>query len=188
MEKEIRIYDTSNQVLKVKGIRFDLFDAVTGALVSTDLSRDLNPGVTGIPSNDWGVRLSFNSGKHPLDMCTSDPNHSYPGGVIESLEGSQSDRIDIDLLKLPGARGGQSLNLSSGRPVAVSNWIEQSLRWIPEEKRAVRHLVFNYLKVIVPRLPQIPSEYQQLKNNWGEALRIVGINPDILEDQQMAAA
>lgn len=51
MVKEIRIYDTSNQVLKVKGIRFELFDAVSGTLLATDVSGDLNPGV-GVASND----------------------------------------------------------------------------------------------------------------------------------------
>jgi len=188
MEKEIRIYDTSNHVLKVQGIRFELFDAVTGTLLATDVSRDLSPSAVGGASNEWGVRLTFNAGSHPLDVYTSDPNHSYPGSVIESLEGSQTDRIDIDLQKMPSARGGQSLNLSSGRPVAISHWIEQATKWSLQERRAVRSLAFNYLKVIVPRLSLLSGEYSALKSNWGDTLRIVGINPELLEDSQMAAA
>lgn len=43
MEKEIRIFDYTNTVLKVKGIRFDLLDVSSGVLIDTQNSDDLNP-------------------------------------------------------------------------------------------------------------------------------------------------
>lgn len=188
MEKEIRIFDTSNQVLKVRGIRFELFDVANGALLWSDNSHDLNPGPGGTVSNDWGVRLTFSAGNHPLEVYTSDPNLRYPGNTIQSLEGRQTDRIDIDLQKVPANLGGQSHNLSSAQPRAIVNWVQDAPKWNDEDKRAVLNLVFNYLRVIVPQLEKISTEYQELRTNWADTLSKLGISPDILEGTQGLAA
>jgi hypothetical protein len=58
MEKEIRIFDSSNAVLRVKGIRFDLLEVSSGMLIDAQNSDDLNKAAGG--SNDWGVKLNFN--------------------------------------------------------------------------------------------------------------------------------
>jgi hypothetical protein len=180
--KEIRIFDTTNAVLKVAGISFELFDVATGALLSTDLSKDLKPGPGGFPSNEWGVILHFTGGSHPLEVYTTDPTYKYPGNTIQSLEGNQTDRIDIDLSSLPSTTGGQSTQLDSATPLAISNWVKAARNWDEGEKWAVRNLVFNYTRVIVPRLDDLPtSDLNRVATNWEDAMRRLGIEPDVLK-------
>jgi hypothetical protein len=174
-EKEIRIFDTSNAVLKVTGIRFELFNAATGALIAIDNSRDLNPG-----SNEWGVKLPFAAGSDPLEVYTTDPTYSYPGNAIVSLEGNQTDRIDIDLHKIPAGRGGQATPLTSSSPLVVSGWIRRAPEWSKDEKLAVVNLVLNYMR-LVAEIDQLPeSKMYNVAKNWEEALRRLGISPDTL--------
>ena len=174
-QKEIRIFDTSNAVLKVPGIHFELFDAATGTLLATDISRDLNPG-----SDDWGVKLIFAGGSDHLEIYTTDPIYRYPGHAILSLEGKQSDRIDIDLQKIPTGSGGQATSLTSASPLAVSRWIRQAPEWSRDEKLAVRNLVLNYMR-LVAEIDELPgSKMQNVAKNWEEALSRLGIFPEIL--------
>jgi len=181
-EKEIHIFNTSNAVLQVIGIRFELFDVVTGALLCTDNSHDLNPGPGGTPSNDWGVRLKFSPSNHPLEVYTTDPNYRYPGNTIQSLEGKQTDRIDIDLHKVPGGPGGQESRLTSATPVAVSKWVHEAPKWNEDEKRAVLNLVFNYMRAISPQLAKLPkSALMGVAENWEKAMSQLGIQPDDLK-------
>lgn len=175
-EKEIRIFDTSNAVLKVSGISFELFDAATGTLLAVDLSRDLNPGF-----NEWGVRLQFAAGSTPLEVYTTDPTYRYPGNTILSLEGNQTDRIDIDLLQIPNYAGGQATQPTSSNLLDVSRWIRQGQKWTAEEKQAVRNLVLNYNRLLV-QLEELPnSGLHDVAKNWEAALCAVGICPEIFK-------
>src|SRR5437764_10150938 len=142
MEKEIRIFDDTNTVLKVKGIRFDLLEVNSGVLVYTQNSDDLNPPVTG-SSNEWGVKLSFTAKSGPLEVYTTDPNFRYPGNTIQSLEGQNDNRIDIDLLPIPLTTGGQGTILTTSSPTVIAAWVQSGLHWESLEKRAVLNLVFN---------------------------------------------
>jgi hypothetical protein len=42
-----------------------------------------------------------------FEVYTNDPTYKYPGTVIESLEGANTNRIDIDLHAVPAHAGGQ---------------------------------------------------------------------------------
>lgn len=182
-QKVICIFDTSNNPLRMDKIRFELFDAATGQLLDTQLSADLNLSPVGKPSNEWGVRLKFNSGTNPLDVYTTDPNYEYPGNTIRYLEGRQQDRIDIDLKKLPVISGGQKKPLDSPEPVAISRWVDAGVLWNKEEKGAVRNLIFNYISVFVPQLGDL-SKFKDLATvakNWEETMRRVGVPVDILK-------
>ena len=182
-DKEIRIFDSSNNPLPVNGIHFDLCDAVTGTLLATDYSHDLNPGPHGAPSNQWGVRLNFNPGANPLDVYTSDPTYQYPGNMLQYLEGRLQDRIDIDLLKVLSGPGGQATPLPAAAPAAVSKWVEQGRRWSEEEKRAVRNLIFNYTSAFVPRLDALSKlvDLGKVAQNWEEAMSRLGISVSLLK-------
>jgi hypothetical protein len=149
MDKEIRIFDTANNILKVKGIRFELFEVGTGVLLDTKNSDNLNPTLRG--SNEWGVKLSFSPSSGPLEVYTSDPSHRYPGNTIRSLEGQNDNRIDVDLSRVPATAGGQATPLSSTNPAAVTAWVQSSQKWTHDEKQAVLNFVNNYLGLIAER-------------------------------------
>jgi hypothetical protein len=169
VEKEIRIFDTHNRVLKVSGIRFELYEVGSGTLLDTQDSDDLNPGVGG--SNDWGVKLTFSPRTGPLEVYTTDPNHRYPGNTIRSLEGQSDNRIDIDLSKVPAMAGGQATTLSSNDPADISRWVQAAPKWDDEEKRAVLNFVFNFLRLRVQRDLVPKSEaLDSLVTNWKQAL------------------
>jgi uncharacterized linocin/CFP29 family protein len=182
-QKEIRIFDTSNNPLKVAGIRFELFDASTNTLLSTDNSRDLDP-----PNDQWGVILNFVEGTTPLEVFTTDPNCKYPGNTLRSLEGKLQDRIDIDLLKLPSGTGGQVKPLTSASPKSVSTWVEDGTLWSEEEKRAVRNIIFNYVSVIVPQLNKLPTlGLGTVAQNWEGAMSRLDIPSDLLKNDTEVA-
>jgi hypothetical protein len=174
-EKEIRIYDTSNAVLKVASISFELFDASTGTLIAKALSCDLNPG-----HDEWGVLLPFPAGSTPLEVYTTDPRHQYPGNTIVSLEGYQTDRIDIDLQKLPSHPGGNSSKLVSSNPYEVSQWIRRGEKWTIEEKRAVRNLALNYIRLRLQLEEFGDSGLYNVERNWRESLKAIDMDPDVL--------
>lgn len=174
MEKEIRIFDTGNKVLKVKGIRFELYEVGSGLLVDTQNSDDLNPGGAG--SNDWGVKLTFTPRSGPLEVYTTDPNHRYPGNTIRSLEGQNDNRIDIDLSKVPATTGGQPTSLSSTDPADVSQWVQSAPKWDHDEKIAVFSFVLNYMYLRVQRnLAPKKDALDRLLKNWEHALANLGI-------------
>lgn len=175
-EKEVRIFDDSNNPLQVAGITIELFDAVTGTLFSSDNSKDLNPG-SGGPSNEWGVKLSFTAGSNPLDIYISDPTYNYPGNTVRYLNGQEDDRLDIDLLKVGSGSGGQSAGPASASAASILQWIDLGIQWSASEKRAVRNLVFNYLSVIVPRLSELPRlpDLQRVATHWEEAMRRLNV-------------
>lgn len=167
MEKEIRIFDTSNKVLKVPGITFELIDVATGTLVGKDLSRDLNP-----PHNEWGVKLKFNvSPGGPFQVYTHDPSHRYPGNVIESLEGAHTNRIDIDLRSIPVYASGQNPPPATAGVMDILNWIQEAPKWDESEKRAVRNLFLNYLKLLMDT-NETPEDtgLAKVSENWGAAI------------------
>jgi hypothetical protein len=123
MEKEIRIFDSSNRVLKVKGIRFDLLEVNSGALIDTKNSDDLNPIAGG--SNDWGVKLSFSTRSGPLEVYTSDPNYRYPGNTIQTqLRGFQNKCSCASMASKPSAVLGTTRSgwFCRGRHLLKDGW------------------------------------------------------------------
>ncbi len=175
MEKEIRVFDTANNVLKVKGIRFELYEVGSGTLLDTQNSDDLNPGAGG--SNEWGVKLTFSPIAGPLEVYTTDPNHRYPGNTIRNLEGQNDNRIDIDLSKVPATTGGQGAPLSSTDPAAVTRWVQSAPKWDHDEKLAVLNFVFNYLRLRVQRdIAPKKDKLDLLVTNWKEALAKLDID------------
>jgi hypothetical protein len=174
MEKEIRIFDAKNRVLKVKGIRFDLLEVSSGTLIDTKNSDDLNPIFGG--SNDWGVKLSFSPQSGPLEVYTSDPNHRYPGNTIQSLEGQNDNRIDIALLPVPVTPGGQDSILSTTDPTAIGRWVESAPKWDNLERRAVLNLISNYTRLLAYR-EEAPKkkELTLIAHDWEYVLKSLGI-------------
>lgn len=179
--KDVYLFDNTNNPLQVQGIQVELFDAVTGQKLDSDLSKDLNPSPSGWPSNEWGVQLTFTAGTNPLDILITDPRFNYPGNTVRNLYGKQDDRIDIDLLKLPRTPGGQG-SLTSTTAISLVEWIKRGERWSPEDKRAVLNLIGNYISAIVPHLDRLPtlSGLQAVAHNWEQALSGIGIDPDLL--------
>jgi hypothetical protein len=172
MEKEIRIFDTSNNVLKIGGIGFELFDVGTGTRITSAPSVDLNP-----PHNEWGVKLVFStSSSGPFEVYTNDPTYKYPGNVIESLEGANTNRIDIDLQAVPAHAGGQGAPSTAPTVIEVLNWIEAAPKWTEFEKRAVRNLLLNYLKLVTgAHGPPEKTAFAGVVQNWQKALSQLGI-------------
>jgi hypothetical protein len=168
MQKEIRIFDASNNVLKVSGIIFELFDVATGKLVGNDTSKDLNP-----PHDEWGVKLIFSpASAGAFEVYTNDPTYKYPGNVIESLEGANSNRIDIDLVAVPAHTGGQGPLSGTATVIEVLNWIQSAPNWKVGEKRAVRNLFLNYIKLIMNfDGPPEKTALGKVVQNWQEAMR-----------------
>jgi hypothetical protein len=166
MDKEIRIFDTSNKVLKVSGIKFELFEVGTGRLLSNDTSRDLNP-----PHDEWGVKLTFSSSSGPFQVYTNDPSYRYPGNVIENLEGANSNRIDIDLEAVPVHGSGQQSPPDTADVVDVLNWIQAAPNWSGQEKRAVRRLFLNFVKLLADTggKPE-KTKLAEVADNWATAL------------------
>lgn len=168
MEKEIRIFDTTNSVLKVGGIIFELFDVATGTLITNDTSKDLNP-----PPDEWGVKLKFSaSSSGPFEIYTSDPTYRYPGNIIESLEGANTNRIDIDLSAVPTHSSGQGALSGGSSVMQILRWIDTAPKWEPDEKRAVRNLVLNYVKLAANsnRTPE-KTALATVAQNWETAMR-----------------
>jgi hypothetical protein len=172
MEKEIRIFDANNKVLKVKGIRFDLLEVNSGTVVDTQNSADLNPS----GSNDWGVKLNFSARSGPLEVYTTDPNHRYPGNTIQSLEGQNDNRIDIVLLQVPVTTGGQGNILSTSDPRAISQWVESAPKWERLEKRAVLNLVANYMRLLAyQEVAPKNDELTRIVHEWEQSLKSLKI-------------
>ncbi|SDP04553.1 hypothetical protein [Afipia sp. GAS231] len=177
MEKEIRIFDTSNNVLPAPGINFQLLDASTGTIVASDTSKDLNP-----PYNEWGVKLTFSASAGPFQVYTNDPTYKYPGNVIESLEGTKDNRINIDLLKIPAYGSGQAQLSGPTTVMQVIEWIRAAKDWKPEDKRAVLNLFANYIKLrgqFKNAMKQPPLS--EVAANWETALKKLGIPYDDLQ-------
>src|SRR5205823_4682411 len=117
------------------------------------------------------------------DIYVTDPTYRYPGNTVRYLNGETEDRLDIDLLKQPTTPSGQSSPPPTMTPAGLSLWVERAPNWTAEEKRAVRNLIFNYMNVIVARVAEyqgLPSNLRDVAANWEEALRHVGIDPDLL--------
>jgi hypothetical protein len=168
--------------LKVAGIRLELFDAVTCALLDTKQSVNLNP-TKPKTSTEWGARLTFTASSNPLDVYITDPKYRYPGNTVRYLNGQTGDRLDIDLLSLPATTGGQKTPPVTATPTALAGWVERAPLWTQEEKRAVRNLIFNYMNVIVSRLGEynsLPTGLHDVADNWAKALERVGIPADVL--------
>lgn len=181
-DKEVHLFDASNKPLKVQGIRLELFDAITCALLDAQTSANLTPA-SGAASLAWGAKLSFTAAANPLDIYVTDPTYRYPGNTVRYLNGETEDRLDIDLLTLPATPSGHSSPSPTATSAELSRWAERAPNWTAEEKRAVRNLIFNYMTVIVARLaehPSLPTNLRDVAANWEEALRRVGIDPDLL--------
>jgi hypothetical protein len=177
MEKEIRIFDTSNNVLAVAGIDFQLLDTTSGTIVASDTSKDLN-----YPHNEWGVKLTCSASAGPFQVYTNDPSYRYPGNVIESLEGTMDNQINIDLQKIPAYGSGQVQLSGPTSVMQVVEWIRTASEWRPDDKRAVLNLFANYIKLrgqFKNALKQTPLS--EVAANWEAALKKLGIPYDDLQ-------
>jgi hypothetical protein len=168
MEKEIRIFDTSNNVLNVSGIGFELFDVGTGTRITSAASTDLNPP---------HIKLVFSTSyPGPFEVYTNDPTYKYPGNVIESLEGANTNRIDIDLQAVPAHASGQGSPSTAPTVMEVLNWIQAAPKWTEFEKRAVRNLFLNYIKLVAgANGPPEKTQFADVVHNWQKAMSQLGI-------------
>ena len=182
--KKICLYDSTNQPLTIKGINVELYDASTKTKVDGGLSDDLNPGAT--PAV-WGVVLNFPSGNTPLDLYISDPKYTYPGNMIVNLSGrscrrspnrpigasSRTRRSEFDTATFTFAHGPQL-------------WLAEQTEWNPEEREAVRNLIFNYGRLVSIQPERETDAYTELRSNWEAALRKVGVDPDKIKGPRVA--
>lgn len=179
--KEVYLYDTSNQALKVAGIRVELFDAASGTLLDTKNSQDLNPGST---PDMWGVSLQFASCLDPLDIYVKDPSYRYPGNTVRYLNGDIDGEVKIDLLVLPITPNSQPAP-TKATPQAILNWVNAAEYWAPEEKRAVWNLILNFAAVVGPRWDELAflSDLHDVADNWAEALTRLGFPYPLLRQE-----
>jgi hypothetical protein len=142
----------------------------------------LTPNPYGSPSNEWGVVLKFQPSKNPLDIYIKDPSFQYPGNAIRFINGQISGLLNIDLMKLPSGTGGQISPPSSSSPTTLAGWVQRGFDWSREEKKAVLNLVFNYTSIVTPNWDNLPKlrHLAAVAENWGNALSLVGISPDLL--------
>lgn len=173
--KDLYLFDSSNNPLRVQGIVLKLFDAHNGTLLDSKLSDNYNP--RNPHSNEWGAVLSFTACGNPVEVYVTDPNFRYPGNTIHYLNGQVSDRIDIDLEAVPTGHGGQLGLPQTAAPRAIRNWIQSAPNWTDKEKLAVWTLVSNYCRVIMPRADRLSSltDLAEVAKNWEEALDRIGI-------------
>jgi hypothetical protein len=181
--KDVYLYDDTNNVLKVKGIQVELYNTRTGTLIDKQVSADLNPpAFGGPPSNEWGVKLTFSLPHNdPADIIITDRKYQYPGNAVRHLYAGGSDRVNIDLLKIPAGSGGQQ-NPAPSVTGELARWVETAPLWQEMEKEAVKNLIFNYVNIFVPRWPSFNNltGLSKAANNWEEALRKLNISPESL--------
>jgi hypothetical protein len=182
--KDVYIYDDTNKVLQVNGIQVELYNTRTGTLLDKQVSADLNPPAGGgPPSNEWGVKLNFPLPHNdPADIIITDKKYEYPGNVARHLYAGGSDRVNIDLLKIPSGAGGQQ-RVAPATTGELARWIEAAPLWSDMEKEAVKNLVFNYVNIFVSRGDSLNSlsGLQKAARNWEKALRRLEIDPETLK-------
>jgi hypothetical protein len=185
-DKTILLYDSSNQPLRVAGIRVELFDVGTGALVDAKNSANLNPAA-GQNSSEWGVVLTFTPGSSPLDILISDPLYRYPGNTLRYLNGDLQDQVFLDVLQLPPVPANQATP-PSGNILDIITWVNGTEAWDDSEKDAVLNLVFNYARVITahPERVQHSEGLVAVAANWEGALARVGIPAALFKRRQVA--
>lgn len=180
--KEVYLYDDTNNVLKVPGIQVELYSTRWGTLLDKQFSADLNPPASGGSSNEWGVKLNFSLPQHvPADIIITDKTYEYPGNAVRHLYAGGSDRVNVDLLKIPSGAGGQ-LQPAPSRAGDLVRWVEAATTWNEMEMEAVKNLIFNYVTLFVSRwdsLSSMPS-LRRAATNWEEALLRLEIFPEKL--------
>lgn len=181
--KEVYLYDDTNNPLRIAGITLELFDSSTGVRLDSQTSKNRNPAL-GTSSIDWGADLTFTPGSHPVEIFINDPTYRYPGNTVESLNGQTTDRIDIDLLKLPVT----PLSSGTSLPTLVSllSAVKKERRWTEKEKKAVINFINNYIKLVAKNTldsPELPKDVSELLTNWNESLDKLGIDPGLLRPE-----
>ncbi len=197
----IYLYDTSNKPLHRTGIAMDLYDATTTVCLGTDISRDLNPNPSGVPSNEWGGKIVLTTPlRNPIDIVFRDAMFEYPGNTMRYLNGDVGGRVDADLEKLPTHASGHPRPPASAAPARLARWVDTAPKWSSPEKRAVKQLIFNYCEIVVARMEDQsvghslgstpspstpiwapPSSLTPVTENWSAALKKLGIPPSLLE-------
>src|SRR5258705_8025312 len=144
--KNVFLFDDTNLPLKVPGIQLELFDSITGLLIDKKLSTNRNLHL-GISSNDWGADLIFSKSSNPLDIYITDTTYEYPGNSIQFLNGETTDRIDLDLMKIPTS---PLLNPPSSKstPATIISAIQEEKNWTINERKAAINLLVNYIDII----------------------------------------
>lgn len=179
----VYLYDTSNSPLKRKGIQLDLHNATTNLLLVSDVSKDLNPPSRGGgSSNEWGGKLNYASVSDPVDILVTDAKYEYPGNAMRYVNGDRGGRVDMDLRKLPTKKGGQSSPPASATPASIRQWVDSAPRWLPEEKEAVKRLIFNFLAVVVAQWDDHDARDRlaKVESNWREAIDHIGFPSSLL--------
>ncbi|HEY8917639.1 MAG TPA: hypothetical protein VIM87_14435 [Chitinophaga sp.] len=175
--KKVLLFDDSNNPLKIAGISIELFDNLTGTLLASGLSVNLNPAA-GLASKEWGTSLSFSpSCPNAVDIYINDANFEYPGNTLKSLNGSQNDDIDLDLLKIALSPLTTSLP-TSATPHQIVAAIGAEKNWSLAEKQAAINLLSNYTALLYERIAEtkeMPEELRVIFDRWQLALANLGI-------------
>ena len=177
----VYMFDDLGKPLQVKGIGFDLFNTKNGKWIDGRLSDDFTQPPPTPSTNEWGVTLSYSPISDPLEVLVSDKKYDYPGNAIRSFNGQVSGRLDIDLIKIPPGSGGQGYQPDPSA-AALAAWVRTSNVWTPSEKMGAWNLITNYIALILPWLPLDPEpERVRVGANWREALQLIDLAPEILE-------
>lgn len=174
--KKVLLFDDSNNPLKIAGISIELFDNLTGTLLASGLSVNLNPPA-GLASTEWGTSLTFSSCPNAVDIYINDASFEYPGNTLKSLNGSQNDDIDLDLLKIASSPLTAALpNTATPRQIVTAIGAEKN--WSPSEKQAAINLLSNYTSLLYERIAdtkEMPEELRVIFERWALALGNLGI-------------
>ncbi len=175
-DKNVFLFDDSNIPLNVAGIEIRLLDSKTGALIDKQLSKKRVSTSAGIA--DWGADLSFSASSNPLDLYITDTTYEYPGNTIQFLNGQTTDRIDLDLRKIPT---GTLTNPppSNSTPADIVSAVLAETNWTLDDKRTVINLLTNYVDIIYKETafsPELGPDIQEIITNWDNALKRLGID------------
>lgn len=174
--KKVLLFDDNNNPLKIAGISIELFDNLAGTLLASGLSVNLNPAA-GNASIEWGTSLNFPSCPNAVDIYINDANFEYPGNTLKSLNGSQNDDIDLDLLKIASSPLTATLPLTA-TPHQIVTAIGAEENWSPSEKQAAINLLSNYTALLYENIAatkEMPEELKIIFNQWQFALANLGI-------------
>lgn len=178
--KEVYLYDETNIPLRVTGITLELFDSSTGVRLDSQTSKNRNPSLGG-SSPDWGADLTFTPGSHPVEIFINDSTYTYPGNTVESLNGQSTDRIDIDLVKLPVTPLSSDTSLQTLASLVAA--VKSERGWEENQKKAVINFINNYMKLVSKSTldsPEPQGNVGDLLINWNESLHRLGIDPQLL--------
>ncbi len=89
----------------------------------------------------------------------------------------------MDLLQLPSGPGGGGTPQAS-TPPSLNVWVDEQYNWNPNQKEAVRNLIFNYALIVGPSMVtgQVPQHLHEVAQNWMTAARKIGVPEEALRN------